>query len=81
MNVFKRVRKVILLGNEMVKLEVMDLNNKPHYFEVKESDFEKYCNGEMIQKCFPYLNKDEREIFISGMTSEMWDSMFGKSEF
>jgi hypothetical protein len=40
-----------------------------------------WINGkEHIQKALPKLNDAQRELLISGCTSEDWDILFGKTE-
>ena len=46
--------------------------------EVSEADYWNWKNGELVQNAFPYLNANDREIFISGICSECWDNMFGE---
>jgi hypothetical protein len=72
-----RIKNVSSTGEpNLVCLEVLDINNDSHYFNVRETDYIDYCQGKHIQDCFPYLSKEDREIMISGLTPEMWDSMF-----
>jgi hypothetical protein len=52
-----------------------------HSVVVKEKDLKKYRSGKgLIQECFPYLPKDEREILLSGIGSECWTTAFGSDE-
>jgi hypothetical protein len=32
--------------------------------------------GAMIQDALPFLNADQREFLLSGLTPEMWDELF-----
>jgi len=32
--------------------------------------------GAMIQDAMPFLNTDQREFLLSGLTPEMWDELF-----
>ena len=41
-------------------------------------DYRAYQEGEYIQKAFPYLTPGQRELILTGITPEMWDSMFGE---
>lgn len=36
--------------------------------------------GEMIQRAMPDLDDDTREIFMSGITPDVWDKMFPEEE-
>jgi len=33
-------------------------------------------NNEFVQNCFPEMDKDERELFISGICPKCWDEMY-----
>jgi len=46
-------------------------------FTVEQADLERYNNGEKIQNCFPYLDKGDRELFISRTCSTCFDDLFG----
>jgi hypothetical protein len=35
-----------------------------------------WLSGVNIQQAFPYLNADEREFLLTGITAERWNSMF-----
>lgn len=39
-------------------------------------DFENWQNGELAQKSFPYLSSSDRELLISGTSSEGFDMLF-----
>ena len=49
---------------------------RPFAITVQHSDANEWINGGLIQKCFPYLNADEREILMTGIDSESWNRMF-----
>lgn len=55
------------------KLNTMELS-------ISEADCQKYLGGGLIQNCFPYLSKSEREFIQSGYTQEDWDTIFGEEE-
>ena len=44
--------------------------------DVLTEDFEKYQNGELVQKCFPYLDASERELLISGICFKCQKDIF-----
>ena len=46
--------------------------------EVDPADVQRYEEGELIQKAFPYLSDDEREFIITGVTPDEWEATFGK---
>lgn len=37
-------------------------------------------DGMLIQEAFPQLNKDQRELLITGITPEAWNQAFGEEE-
>jgi len=37
-------------------------------------------DDKLIQEAFPFLNPDEREFLLTGITPEQWDAIFGKEE-
>jgi len=43
------------------------------------SDVEAWRNGKLIQNALPYLDADQREMFISGVCGECWEKMFKES--
>ena len=42
-------------------------------------DLESWRDGELIQNAMPYLDADQREMFISGTCPKCWDKMFGEN--
>ena len=72
-----RIKDVYEIENsEWIKLEVVDNDNVSHFMDVKAVDYESYKNGALIQNCFPYLSMEQREIIISGLTNDMWKTLF-----
>ena len=45
--------------------------------QVFEKDYIAWQKGELVQKAFPYLSGDEREMLISGMCVECQEKIFG----
>lgn len=43
---------------------------------VVEEDYEEWRGGEFVQKAFPYLSTDQRELLISGICGTCFDGMF-----
>jgi hypothetical protein len=39
------------------------------------ADYQKWQEGELIQRALPYLTADEREFLMTGITPEEWNSM------
>jgi hypothetical protein len=55
-------------------------SGKPFKIITKLSDANSWANGELIQRAFPYLNSEDREILMTGFDNECWASMFGEGE-
>lgn len=53
---------------------------KAHEVEVNEIDYLDWEDGELAQNAFPYLSADDREMLISGICPDCWNSMFGQEE-
>lgn len=51
---------------------------KSHSVEVNLSAYEKWQNGELIQRAMPNLSATEREQLISGFCPDCQDKIFGK---
>lgn len=54
---------------------------RSEHMHLEKDSFDRWQNGEVIQKAFPRLTEDERELLISGTHSECWDSMFVDAEY
>ena len=39
---------------------------------VDKIGFDRYNNGELIQRAFPYLSADEREFIKTGICADCW---------
>lgn len=49
------------------------------HLAVRGEDYAAYqAGGVFVQRAFPYLTAAEREMFVSGMCGECWDSLFGE---
>jgi hypothetical protein len=48
--------------------------------DIDPVDYAQWQQGMLIQVALPYLNADEREFLISGVTPEEWNDMFGGFE-
>ena len=50
---------------------------KKSVLKVSSSDLDDYKSGtKLIQRCFPYLTSNEREMFISGYCGECFDELY-----
>jgi hypothetical protein len=63
-----------------VIIEVVDLDGCTHNLDVLKSELELYENGELIQRAFPNMNADHRELIISGIPPGSWDELFDQDE-
>lgn len=52
------------------------LCKKETVITVNEDDYKKYQNGELIQKCFPDMAPEIREMLITGICPKCWDKLF-----
>lgn len=53
---------------------------KAHEIYVNDIDYLDWQDGMLVQEAFPYLSADEREMLISGICKECWESMFGSDD-
>ena len=53
---------------------------RDHEVMVYADDYSRWQNGELAQNAFPYLTANEREMLISGIDPECWESMFTEPE-
>ena len=45
------------------------------------SDYYRYfMRGERIEACFPYLDREQREVLISGTHPECWKALWAEDE-
>ena len=52
----------------IIKIETMcPFCGKKQIVTVKSEDYDKWENGELIQRAFPYLTPNERETLITGI--------------
>lgn len=51
-----------------------------HTVHVKAEDYARWMAGAHVQNAFPYLNKDDREILITGIGPVAWKRIFGSGE-
>ena len=56
-------------------LVVEDRTGTKHHINCLLDEYNKYANGELIQKAFPNMSLANRELIISGYTEEMWDQL------
>lgn len=49
---------------------------KTHSVKVKENDYVNYKNGFLVQRAFPYLSSEDREILVSGICGSCWNKIF-----
>lgn len=44
---------------------------------ITEEQIKAHRDGANVQDCMPHLTPDEREFYITGLTKEEWDEMYG----
>lgn len=52
------------------------MSGKSFSITVNLSAANEWINGGYMQKCFPHLTAEQREILLSGNDNESWDDMF-----
>jgi hypothetical protein len=67
-------------GSKWVTIQVNDLLQNAHYFDVKMIDLAAYEDGALIQDAFPYLDSEQRELMLTGINDLMWGDLFGDEE-
>lgn len=45
---------------------------------VEREHLDAWANGMLIQQAMPYINTDDREFIMTGITSDEWDKAFGE---
>lgn len=50
---------------------------KPHEMTVPAENYLSWREGEYVQNALSMLDKDQREMLISGVCPTCWDEMFG----
>jgi len=72
------VRRVV--NGDSLTFSGLTTSDKPFSITVKLSDANEWINGGLIQKCFSYLDTEQREILMTGYDNEAWESMFGSDD-
>lgn len=49
----------------------------PHQVEVSEAGYQRWLEGELIQRALPETPAEEREFLISGVSPQGWRKAFG----
>ncbi len=76
-----RTTRTITTVNDVDMIEFSGLSTSGNEFSIvtKLTDAQRWINGELIQNCFPHLNKDDREILMTGIDAQAWEEMFAVS--
>ena len=53
---------------------------KESFVNVSYEGYWAWQNGELIQNALPELSANERELLMTGICSDCWESMFGEEE-
>lgn len=67
-----------VVRDDLLTFSGYTLSNAPFAITVKLSDANRWVNGELIQDCFPYLDKENREILMTGHDNESWAEIFSR---
>lgn len=54
--------------------------HKLQTIEVNEIQYNDWLAGKNIQRAFPDLSADQREILMSGICPECWEEIFGEDD-
>ena len=57
-------------------LVIKDVLGSIHQIEVEREEIERYNAGAKAQDAFPNLSADQRELIISGIPGDLYDSIF-----
>ena len=70
---------MVIKHNMEVKC-VCPVCGKVNYVEVDEESYNKYKNGELIQRALPDIDDDKREMLLSGICPDCWSKIFCDDE-
>jgi hypothetical protein len=48
--------------------------------DITEAQLARLASGVLIQDALPHLSNTEREFFLTGMTDDEWDNLFGEDD-
>ena len=72
-----KLLKEISFSSKITIKRACPVCKKEHSVTVEKSDYERWRSGGiLIQRAFPYLKPDEREILQSGTCPTCWDELF-----
>lgn len=61
---------------EVTIVTVCPICNCINEITVREADVLLWNEGALVQDAFPYLSADEREMLISGICPDCWETLF-----
>ncbi len=70
--------KTVSSDGKILMMEGESINGKPFVVNVNVADMNRWLNGGLIQDCFPYLSASDRELCMSGIDDDHWNSIFGE---
>jgi len=76
----KQGESVVVLENPVTLKVKCQYCNIEHEVTVDQDDLNEYFEGGLAQRCFPYLNGDQRELLISRTCGKCWDKIFETME-
>ena len=51
-----------------------------HTLSATKEEIEKWKGGALVQRAFPNMSPEQREMFISGICPECWEKIFPKED-
>jgi hypothetical protein len=82
MSIRPHLRVVTIHGDrDMIDVDATCINCKKVVdFELPLAAWNAWLHGELIQRCFPDMDPDRREILISGVCGVCFDDIFKEDE-
>lgn len=65
---------------KMIRTDICQVCGQDSVVAVSDESYEKLKAGAFVQEAFPELSPGDRELLISGMHPECWDSLFADDE-
>jgi hypothetical protein len=62
---------------DFIRTSALSGKTRTKTFRVKSKDLYDFFHGKHVQEAFPYLDDNEREFILTGITEEEWDEAFG----
>jgi len=76
----KKLQKVTYDSDNVTVSGKCVFTKKPYSVKVPRNEYDKWLDGELIQRAMPSVSADDREFLISGVSPEGWKQTFGSEE-